>query len=93
MELLGQNVRVGDEVVLISPESLLHLDEVVAKPIFSSDFVTLWEVVYLLELVKSFVEVALAGTGRPEHVPLVRVSVAKAVRLEDRPHKLVVALE
>ena len=51
VELVWQDVGVRDEIVLVTPEALLHLDVVVAKPIFSGDFIALREVIDSLELV------------------------------------------
>ena len=55
MKLIRQDVCVRHEIKLISAKSLLHFDYIVAKPIFSSDFVTLWEMVDPLEFIKTFV--------------------------------------
>lgn len=88
VEFARQNVRLWDEIKCLSPEALLHLDIVVTQTVLAGDLVTHWEVVDPLELIKTFVEIALAGTGGPEEVPLVRLSVAKAVRLEQRSYQL-----
>ena len=65
MELIGEDVSVRDEIKLISTKSLLHFDIVIAKSVFSCDFITLWEMVDSLEFIETFIQVALAGTGRP----------------------------
>ena len=51
VKLIWKNIGVGDEVEVLPPKFLLHLHIVVAKTIFPSDFVTLWEVVDSLELI------------------------------------------
>ena len=51
MKLVRQDVRVRNEIVLVPPEALLHLHIVVAKPIFSGDFIALWEVIDSLKFV------------------------------------------
>ena len=61
MELVWKDVSVRDEVKLVSSESFLHLYVVVAKSIFSGDFVALREVVYSLVFVQTFVQVAFAA--------------------------------
>ena len=61
MELVGEDVGVWDEVELTPAKSLLHLDIVEAKSVFSGDFITLWEVVDSLIFVQTFIQVALAG--------------------------------
>lgn len=71
VEFARQNVRLWDEIKCLSPEALLHLDIVVTQTVLAGDLVTHWEVVDPLELIKTFVEIALAGTGGPEEVPLV----------------------
>ena len=83
MKLIWQDVGVGDEVKLLSAEALLHLDIVVTKPVFAGDLITLWEVIHSLVLIKTFVEVALAGAGGPKQVPLVRLCRCERVCLED----------
>ena len=88
MELLRQDVRVGDEVVLSAPEPLLHLHVIVAKSVLARDFVAHWEVVDFLELVEALVQVALARAGRPQHVPLVRVREVEIVGLKDGTDEL-----
>lgn len=93
MEFGRQNVRLWDEVKGLSPEALLHLHIVVAQAVLAGDFVTHWEVVDSLELIQAFVEVALAGAGGPEEVPLVRLSVTKAVHFEHRSYQLGFTLE
>ena len=45
MELVWQNVSVGDEIELLSPVSLLHLDIVIAESVLASDFIALREMI------------------------------------------------
>lgn len=51
VEFIGQNVGVWNEVKLFSTESLLHLDIVITKSVFASDFIALWKVINSLELI------------------------------------------
>ena len=51
MELVWQNVSVGDEVELIAAEALLHFDIVVAKSILPGDLIALREVIDPLEFI------------------------------------------
>ena len=55
MELVRQDVGVGDEVKLGSAESFLHLDIVVAKAILACDLIAHREVVDPLELIEAFI--------------------------------------
>lgn len=60
-ELIWQDVGVRYKVKMLFAKSLLHSDNVEAKPVFPCNFVTLREVVDLLVLVQAFVQVALAA--------------------------------
>ena len=60
VEFLWQDVGVWNEVVLLSPESLLHFHIVVAKSVFARDFVTLRKVIDSLELIESLIQETLA---------------------------------
>jgi len=55
MELIGQDVGVRDEIERCSTKSLLHFDIVIAKSVFSCDFITLREMVDSLEFIEAFV--------------------------------------
>ena len=54
MELVRQDVRIRDEIKLITTKSLLHLHIVETKSVFSGDFVALWEVVNALKFIQAF---------------------------------------
>jgi len=60
-ELIWQDVGVRYKVKMLFAKSLLHSDNIKAKPVFPCNFVTLREVVDLLVLVQAFVQVALAA--------------------------------
>ena len=55
VEFVWKDVGVWNEVKLTSAKSLLHLDVVVTKSVFSGDLIALREVVDFLVLVKTFV--------------------------------------
>ena len=93
VEFVWQNVGVRNEIILIPAKSLLHLHIIVAKSIFSGDFVALWEVIDPLKFVQAFVQVAFARACSPENIPLVRVREIKAVGFEDRSHQLSITLQ
>jgi hypothetical protein len=93
MEFIRQDVGVRYKVKLLSTESLLHLDEVVAESVFPGDFITLGEVVDSLELVEAFIKVALARASRPKKVPFVRLGEFESVVLEDRSYEFGLALQ
>ena len=71
-KLIWEDVSVWHEVEVLFAISFLHPDNVEAKSVFPRDLMTLREVVDLLILVQSFVEVALATGGAPENIPLMR---------------------
>ena len=79
VEFIWKNVCLGDEVKLLPAKTLLHLDIVIAQSILPRNFVTLWEVINSLELVQALIQIALTRTGRPEEVPLMRVSMAEGI--------------
>jgi hypothetical protein len=58
---------------------LLHPDYVATEPVFAGDLMALGEVVDLLILVESFIDVGLAAAGRPEEVPLVTFCMGESV--------------
>ena len=57
VKFIWEDVSLRDKVKLLPTEAFLHLDIVVAETIFTRDFMTLWKVIYSLELVKTFVKV------------------------------------
>ena len=84
VEFIWKNISLGDEVKLLSTKTLLHLDIVVAESILPRNLVTLWKVIDSLELVQALIQIALARAGRPEEVPLVRVSMAEGIVFQNR---------
>jgi hypothetical protein len=50
--------------------SLLHSDYIETESVLSSDFMTRWEMIYLLVFVKALVEVTFATTRAPKNIPL-----------------------
>ena len=60
-ELIRQDVGVWGEVKYGLSESFLETHNVEAEAILAGDLVTLWEVVYLLVLIKTLVLETLAG--------------------------------
>ena len=93
MKLLREDVGIGDEIKLGTPETLLHLHIVVAETVLPRDLVALREVIDTLELIEALVQVALARTRRPQDIPFMRVSIIKAVGLQNAPNQLRVALQ
>jgi hypothetical protein len=89
-ELVRKNVGVWDEVKVALTEFLLHTDHVVAQAVLPRNLIALWKVVNLLVLIQALVEVALAGRGAPEDVPLMRLRVRETVALEDRSKEFVI---
>lgn len=70
-EFIGKNVSIWYEVKVLLTILLLHPNNIEAKSIFSSNLITLREVIDFLILVEPFIEVALAAGRTPKHVPLV----------------------
>ena len=71
----------------------MHLDIIVTQSIFPRDLIALGEMVDALILIKSFIKVALARACRPEHIPLVRVSIIEAIGLKDASNQLRLTLQ
>ena len=55
MKLVWQDVSVRNEVKLVSTESLLHFYIIVAKSVFSRNFITLREMVDSLEFIETLI--------------------------------------
>lgn len=60
-ELIRQDIGIRYKVKVLFTKSLLHSDNVEAKPVFPCNFVTLREVIDLLVFVEPFVQVALTA--------------------------------
>ena len=93
VKLIRQDVGIGNEVVLLPAEPLLHLDIVVTEAIFARDLVTLRKVVDPLMLIEALVHVALARGGRPAEVPLMRLGAGEGVCLKNRTYDFRLALQ
>ena len=59
-ELVREDVSVWNKVKVVLSVLLLHADDIATESIFPRDFVTLREMVDLLELVQTFINVGLA---------------------------------
>ena len=92
-ELIRKNVSVGYEIEILLSILFLHADHIVTKSIFSRDFVTLREMIDLLIFIETFVEVALAWTGWPKDIPLVRLSMTETVCFEDGSQQFIIKTE
>jgi len=90
MKFVWQDIGIRNEVILTAAKSLLHLDIVVAKSIFPGNLIALREVIDLLILVKALILVALARTGAPEEIPLMRVRRGETMLLKHRPAQFIV---
>ena len=75
---------------MLFSEPLLHPHTVEAQPVLSGDLMTLWEMVDLLVLIKTLVEITLAGGRAPKNIPLVRLGSGEPSCLQHRPDELVV---
>ena len=72
-EFVRQDVGIGTEVQSRLAEALLQPNYIETESVLAGNLITLREMVKFLELIEAFVLVALAGTGTPQDVPLVRV--------------------
>ena len=54
-KLVWQDVGIWNEVKVLLSVPFLHSYHIEAQPIFPSDFVTLWEMIYLLVLVQALI--------------------------------------
>jgi len=59
-ELIWQNICIRDKIEEGFSMLLLHFYNILAEVVLAGNFVTLREMIYLLVLVQTFVEVALA---------------------------------
>lgn len=64
-EFIWEDIGVRDEIEGCLSKFLLHADHIVAKTVLSGDFIGLREVVDFLELVQSFIKIALARGRAP----------------------------
>ena len=81
-EFVRQHVGVGYDVEIRLSELLLHSQNIQAKAIFSSNFVTRWEVIDLLVLIQPIIQVGLSTCVRPQHIPIVTFCMSKPVALK-----------
>ena len=72
---------------------VLHSLVIYAQTVFAGYFMTLREMVYLLEFVQAFVQVWFAGAAAPEQIPLVRFCVCKLICFENGPDELGITAE
>lgn len=70
-KLVRKDVGIRNEVEVLLSKPFLHSHDVEAKPILSSDFMTLREMIDLLIFVQAFIEIALATRRAPQNVPFV----------------------
>lgn len=82
-ELVWEDVSVGDKVKLVLSIALLHFHYVLTQLVFPSYFVTGREVVYLLVLIQTFIQVGFARRIGPENIPLMGLSVLEGVGFQN----------
>lgn len=82
---IGKHIGVRNEIKVLSSIFVLQFNIVIAKSVFPGYFIAGGEVVDLLVLIESFVEVRLARRRGPKDVPLVRFRMFEAIYLEQRP--------
>ena len=64
-KLVGQDVSVWDKIEMLFSISFLHPNAIEAKTIFSGDLMTLGEMIDLLVLIETLVQITLARGRRP----------------------------
>lgn len=91
--LVGQNIGVRNEIIMLSSKLFLHFDIVKAESIFLCNLVRAWEMVDSLVLIEPLIKVLLASATGPEKVPLMRLSVSKPIGLAHGSDQLGIPLE
>ncbi len=56
-EFIGQIIGVRNDVECFFAKFLLHLDDIGAKSIFSSDLDTIWKVIDFLVIIETFIDI------------------------------------
>jgi len=87
-ELIRKDVSIRDEVILLFSEFLLHLNDIYTESVFSGDLIRLREMIDLLELVETFINVRLATCRRPQNVPFMAFCMTESVGFKSRAHHL-----
>lgn len=91
--LVWQAESFGDKVEVLPRKPLLHFANIDREPILSGELATRGEVVNLLVLIQSLVEIVLSLGVRPEHVPVVAVCRDQVVDLEEEADQFGLALQ
>lgn len=89
-EFVWEDIGIRDKIEVSLAILLLHSDHVVAEAIFPGDLIALGEMIDLLVLIETFVDITFAATRAPQHVPLMALSVTETVVLEHGTEKFVV---
>lgn len=93
LPLLWQNECFRQEVEVLLREPLLHLDSIDCEAVLSGKLRARREVINLLVLIESFVEVVLALCVSPKHIPVMAVCRDQTVYFKNEAHKLRLTLE
>jgi len=92
-KFIRKDVGIGHKVIMLLAVFLLHSNHIKAKPIFSSDFVTLGKMIDFLVLVEAFIKIAFATRRAPKNVPLMRLGRCKTCSLQHRSNEFVIKSE
>lgn len=79
VNLIGQNIRLRYEIEIRLRVFHLHFLDVECKFVFSGELEAEWEMIDLLRGGQALVEVGFALRVRPQHVPIVPVSIHHTV--------------
>lgn len=78
-KLLWKDIGIWDKVEIVLAMPLLHLHYVLAQVVLSSDLIAGGEVVDLLVLIQSLIEIGFAAAIAPKDIPLVRLRVIEVI--------------
>ena len=78
---------------MLFAKSFLHPNDIEAKSIFPSDFMTLREMIDLLVFVETLIQITLATWGTPQDVPFMRLCGSKPSSFKNWTNELVVESE
>ena len=91
-KLVREDVRVRQNIEDFLAEALLHLYDVFAQTVFSSQLIRHREVIDLLVLVHGLVDVRLDALTCPQDVPFITFGLAESTGLHDSLDELGVRL-
>jgi len=92
LEIIRHYERIGNKIEVLFLVLLLHALDVYCHKVFASELNAYGEVINLLVLAQSFIEVWFACSVGPQHVPVVSVCLNQAIEMENETNKFRIAL-